>query len=160
MFLFKASSYLSALKEHRQDIYDACKLSMKDISKDNDFTRVNSEAFKECPSDSIDYAVMEKTAHAAVVPMDVGWSDVGSWNALWGMGPKDEHGIVAAGDVSLIDCQDMYVRGEGIRVAAVGVSGLVIVATKDSVLVLPKERAQDVKAIVERLEAEGRDELL
>ena len=160
IFLFRADSVLNEMNTHCQALTSAARAALGAGERDRQVINLDPTLFDACPSDSFDYAVMEKTAQAAVVPMDVGWSDVGSWNALWGMGPKDEHGIVAAGDVSLVDCQDMYVRGEGIRVAAVGVSGLVIVATKDSVLVLPKERAQDVKAIVERLEAEGRDELL
>ena len=92
MFLFKASRYLEELQKHRPDIYDACQLSMEGTSKDNDFLRVNEAAFKVCPSDSIDYAVMEKTDDAVVVPMDAGWSDIGSWSSLWGISKKDGNG--------------------------------------------------------------------
>ena len=160
IFLFRADSVLSEMEEHCGALCAAARKALHDGNQEGQVIDLNAEVFAACPSDSFDYAVMEKTRHAAVVPMDVGWSDVGSWSALWDMGPHDENGTVAVGDVSLIDCQNMYVRGEGIRVAAVGVSDLVIVATGDSVLILPKDRAQDVKAIVARLEAEGRDELL
>ena len=88
MFLFKASRYLEELNKHRPDIYDACKLSIKDLSTDNDFIRVNKAAFEECPSESIDYAVMEQTEHAVVVPMATGWSDIGSWSSLWNISEK------------------------------------------------------------------------
>jgi len=160
IFLFRADSVLAEMTKHSEPLCSAARAALDAGKRDGRVIDLDAALFDACPADSFDYAVMEKTEYAAVVPMNVGWSDVGSWNALWDMGDKDESGTVAAGDVSLIDCKDMYVRGEGIRVAAVGVSDLVIVATKDSVLVLPKDRAQDVKAIVERLEAEGRDELL
>jgi mannose-1-phosphate guanylyltransferase len=158
MFLFKASSYLSALKEHRQDIYDACKLSMKDISKDNDFIRVNSEAFKECPSDSIDYAVMEKTGDAVVVPMDAGWSDIGSWASLWDISEKDANGNSLSGDVMLHESTNSYIRTDDKLVAAIGVNNLVIVSTKDALVVAHKNRVQDVKIIAEKLKRESRSE--
>lgn len=160
IFLFQAKTVLDEMQEHCSELSAAARAALKSGRCEDQVVELDPDLFAACPSDSFDYAVMEKTAHAAVVPIDVGWSDVGSWSALWEMGPRDENGTVAIGDVSLVDTKNLYVRGEGIRVAAVGVSDLVIVATGDSVLVLPRERAQDVKAIIALLDAEGRDDLL
>jgi mannose-1-phosphate guanylyltransferase len=156
MFLFKAGRYLEELKKHRPDIYEACQLSMKDISKDNDFVRINRAAFYECPSDSVDYAVMEKTDDAVVVPMDAGWSDIGSWSSLWDISEKDGHGNAAYGDVTLHKTNNSYIRTDGNLVAAIGVDDLVIVSTKDVVVVGHKNSVQDVKIIAEKLKSESR----
>jgi mannose-1-phosphate guanylyltransferase len=134
MFLFKASRYLQELKKHRLDIYEACQLSIKHISKDNDFIRVNETAFDACPSDSIDYAVMEKTDDAVVVPMDARWSDIGSWSSLWDISEKDGNGNATYGDVMLHESHNSYIRTDGKLVAAIGVDGLVILSTKDHVV--------------------------
>ncbi len=158
MFLFKASRYLEELKKHRSDIYEACQLSMKDISKDNDFLRVNETAFDACPSDSIDYAVMEKTADAVVVPMDVGWSDIGSWSSLWDISEKDVEGNTTYGDVILHESNNSYIRTDGKLVAAIGVNDLVIISTKDVLVVAHKNSAQDVKVVAEKLKCESRSE--
>ena len=158
MFLFKASRYLSALKDYHQDIYDACKLSMKNISDDNDFVRVDSVAFKECPSDSIDYAVMEKTEDAVVISMDVGWSDIGSWSSLWDVSEKDPNGNSSIGDVMLHESTNSYIRTTDKLVAALGVNNLVIVSTKDALVVADKDRVQDIKIIAEKLKKESRSE--
>jgi mannose-1-phosphate guanylyltransferase len=158
MFLFKASRYLEELKKHRQDIYEACQLSMKDLSKDNDFLRVNKVAFEACPSDSIDYAVMEKTDDAVVVPMDAGWSDIGSWSSLWDISDKDGNGNATYGDVMLHESHNSYVRTDGRLVAAVGVDDLVIISTKDVLVVAHKNSVHDVKVIAEKLKAESRSE--
>ena len=158
MFLFKAGRYLEELKKHRPDIYEACQLSVKDISKDNDFVRINRAAFDECPSDSVDYAVMEKTDDAVVVPMDAGWSDIGSWSSLWDISEKDGHGNAAYGDVRFHKTNNSYIRTDGKLVAAIGVDDLVIVSTKDVVVVAHKNSVQDVKIIAEKLKSESRSE--
>jgi mannose-1-phosphate guanylyltransferase len=158
MFLFKASRYLEELKKHRPDIYEACQLSMEGTSKDNDFLRVNEAAFDACPSDSIDYAVMEKTDDAVVVPMDAGWSDIGSWSSLWDISVKDQNGNAVHGDVMLHKSNNCYVRTDGKLVAAIGVDDLVIVSTKDVLVVAHKDSVQDVKVVAQQLKAESRTE--
>jgi len=158
MFLFKASRYMEELKNHSPDIYEACQLSMKDISKDNDFLRVNEAAFDACPSDSIDYAVMEKTTEAVVVPMDVGWSDIGSWSSLWNISDKDGNGNATHGDVVLHETNNSYLRTDGKLVAAIGVDDLIIVSTKDVVVVAHKDSEQNVKVIAEKIKNESRTE--
>ena len=158
MFLFKASRYLEELQSHRPDIYEACQLSIKDISKDNDFLRVNEAAFSACPSDSIDYAVMEKTDDAIVVPMDVGWSDIGSWSSLWDISKKDANGNASFGDVKLHETYNSYIRTDGKLVAAIGVDDLVIVSTKDVLVVAHKDSVQDVKIVAQQLKSESRTE--
>jgi mannose-1-phosphate guanylyltransferase len=158
MFLFKASRYLEELKKHRPDIHKACHQSMKDISKDNDFLRVNESAFNLCPSESIDYAVMEKTDSAVVVPMDAGWSDIGSWSSLWDISEKDENGNAAVGDVTLHESKNSYVRTDNQLAVAVGVDNLVVVSTKDVLMVAHKDRVQEVKIITEELKQDSRSE--
>jgi len=158
MFLFKASRYLEELKKHRPDIYESCQLSMKGISKDNDFSRVNEAVFSQCPSDSIDYAVMEKTHDAVVVPMDAGWSDIGSWSSLWDISDKDGNGNATYGDAMLHESHNSYIRTDGKLVAVIGVDDLVIVSTKDVLVVAHKDSVQDVKAVAQQLKAESRTE--
>lgn len=158
MFLFKASRYLEELKKHRSDIYDAVCLSMEDVAQDNDFFRVNKPAFDACPSESIDYAVMEKTEHAVVVPMDAGWSDIGSWSSLWDISKKDLNGNSVHGDVILHETNNSYVRTDGKLVAAIGVDDLVIVSTKDVLVVAHKDSDQNVKKIAEQLKQKKRTE--
>ncbi len=158
MFLFKASRYLKELKKHRLDIYEACQLSMEATSKDNDFLRVNEAAFGACPSDSIDYAVMEKTDDAVVVPMDADWSDIGSWSSLWDVSEKDGSGNATYGDVTLHESRNSYIRTDGKLVAAIGVNDLVIVSTKDVLVVAHKESVQDVKVVAQQLKSDERSE--
>lgn len=158
MFLFKVSTYLEELEAHAPAMLQACRLALENAKSDLDFLRLDKEAFTACPSDSIDYAVMEKTTGASVVPLDAGWSDVGAWSALWGVKERDDCGNVAKGDVLLHDVKDSYIHASSRMVAAVGVDDHVIVETADAVLVASKDRVQDVKAIVERLKREGRDE--
>ena len=158
MFLFKASRYLEELKKNRPDIYEACHLSMKDISKDNDFLRVNDAAFNACPGESIDYAVMEQTDDAVVVPMDAGWSDIGSWSSLWDISDKDGNGNATCGDVMLHESHNSYIRTDGKLVVAVGVNDLVIVSTKDVLVVAHKDSVQEVKAVAQQLKTESRTE--
>ena len=158
MFLFKASRYLESLQKHRSDIYDACQLSMNGVTQDNDFSRVNKIDFEACPSESIDYAVMEKTKHAVVVPMDAGWSDIGSWSSLWNISKKDLNGNSVHGDVILHETNNSLVRTDGKLVAAIGVDDLVIVSTKDVLVVAHKDRDQDVKKVTEQLKQKKRIE--
>ena len=158
MFLFKASRYLEELKKHSPDIYKACQLSMEGTSKDNDFLRVNEAFFAACPSDSIDYAVMEKTDDAFVVPMDAGWSDIGSWSSLWDISEKDGNGNATYGDVMLHESNNSYVRADDKLVSVIGVSDLVIVSTKDVLLVAHKNSVQNVKKVTEQLKQKHRPE--
>ena len=158
MFLFKASRYLEELQKYCPDIYEACKLSMTDISKDNDFLRVNEAVFAACPAESIDYAVMEKTNDAAVVPLNAGWSDIGSWSSLWDVSEKDCDGNASFGDVMLHESNNSYIRADRKLVAAIGVDDLVIISTKDVLVVAHKNRVQDVKVISQKLKSKLRPE--
>ncbi|MGB0465977.1 MAG: mannose-1-phosphate guanylyltransferase/mannose-6-phosphate isomerase [Pontibacterium sp.] len=160
MFMFRADRYLEELKTHRPDILEACEKSMQQTRSDLDFQRVDAEAFTQCPEDSIDYAVMEKTDQAVVVPLDAGWNDVGSWAALWEIKDKDARNNVAIGDVILEDTSNSYVYARDRLVSVLGVDDLVVVDTKDAVLVTTKERGQDVKAIVNQLKTADRPEYL
>ncbi|MBY7730297.1 mannose-1-phosphate guanylyltransferase/mannose-6-phosphate isomerase [Vibrio splendidus] len=158
MFMFKASRYLEELSEHHPEILAACKLALSKQNTDLDFIRIDADAFKNSPSDSIDYAVMEKTSHATVIPMDVGWNDIGSWSAIWDVSDKDEHNNVIEGDVLTVDSQHNYIHAENKLVATVGVDNLIIVETKDAILVANKDKVQGVKSIVSQLNQAGRTE--
>jgi mannose-1-phosphate guanylyltransferase/mannose-6-phosphate isomerase len=158
MFLFRASRYLAELGRHAPDILEACRRSFAGAQRDLDFTRVDGEAFRACRSESIDYAVMEKTDSAAVVPLDAGWSDVGSWDSLHAALDGDAAGNVTRGDVVLEDCGGSFVYAGSRLVAAVGLKDHVVVETKDAVLVAPRDRVQDVKALVNRIRSNGRQE--
>ncbi|MGB2742329.1 MAG: mannose-1-phosphate guanylyltransferase/mannose-6-phosphate isomerase [Cognaticolwellia sp.] len=158
MFLFKASRYLDELKAHRPDILAACEKAMADTQSDFDFIRVNNSAFESCPDDSVDYAVMEKTADAVVVPMDCGWSDVGSWSALWEVSDKDTDGNALIGDVIVVDTKNTLVHAKEKLVATIGLENIAIVETKDAILVSKLSEVQKVKQIVEHLKSEERSE--
>ena len=158
MFLFGAQQYLNELMEYRPDIHDACVRAMERTGADLDFIRVNAERFAACPSESVVYAVMEKTRNARVVPMDAGWSDVGSWSSPWEVAEQDANKNVTQGDVMAHDTSNSLVYAENGLVATVGVDNLVIIQTKDAVLVAVKDRVQDVKAIVAQIQSEGRSE--
>lgn len=158
MFLFKASRFLSELKAFRPDIYESCKKAIKFQSNDLDFIRVDKTEFEACPDESIDYAVMEHTKDAVVVPMDAGWSDVGGFSALWEVSEQDANGNAFKGDVKAVDTKNTLVFGEDKLVATVGVKDLIIVNTKDAVLVAHKDKSQHVKAIVQQLKSEDRSE--
>jgi len=159
MFMFKASRYLAELKIQRPDILAACEKAMIDTKSDLDFVRVNTAAFEACPDDSVDYAVMEKTTDAVVVPMDCGWSDVGSWSALWEVSPKDNKGNAFKGDVMAIDTKNSFVHAQDKLVAIIGLEDIVVVETKDAILVSKLSEVQKVKKIVEQLKTEKRSEL-
>lgn len=158
MFLFRADRYLEELDRLQPAIGKAARKAVEKANADLDFLRLDKKAFGASPAISIDYAVMEKTPAAALVPADMGWSDVGSWTALQGIGKADAKGTVKVGDVITEDVRNAYLRSEGPLVAALGVENIVVVATKDAVLVAGRDRAQDVKKIVEKLKAKDRKE--
>jgi mannose-1-phosphate guanylyltransferase / mannose-6-phosphate isomerase len=158
MFMFRAARYIEELRTHRPEIVTQCVAAIAGAKADLDFTRVDREAFEACESDSIDYAVMENTAHAWVVPLDAGWSDVGSWASLHNASDADIAGNVAVGDVLLEDARNCYLYSESRLVAVIGLEDCVVVETKDAVLVAPRDRAHEVKHLVARLKAEGRYE--
>ncbi|MBF0445003.1 MAG: mannose-1-phosphate guanylyltransferase/mannose-6-phosphate isomerase [Magnetococcales bacterium] len=160
MFMFSASKFLEELAQFSPEILIACKKAVGQAEKDLDFLRLDNDAFSSCPKDSIDYAVMEKTALSVVMPLDAGWSDVGSWSALWEVGDKDECNNVLKGDISLEDSSDCYINASHRLVAAVGLKDHVIIETSDSIFVAPKSQVQKVKAIVERLKTQGRVETI
>jgi mannose-1-phosphate guanylyltransferase len=160
MFMFKASRYLEELKKFCPDIYHNCKLVIENIDESFDYLRLKAEVFDKCPSESIDYAVMEKTKDAAVVPLDASWNDVGSWSALWDINSKDKQGNVVIGDVIIHDVNDSYFYAGSKLVTAIGVDNLVIVETPDAVMVSSKYRVQDVKEIVEHLNSKKRSEAI
>ncbi|HIF9419451.1 TPA: mannose-1-phosphate guanylyltransferase/mannose-6-phosphate isomerase [Photobacterium damselae] len=160
MFLFKASRYLAEIEKYAPDILVACQAAIDNSTVDLDFTRLDKVMFMECPDDSIDYAVMEKTQDAVVVPMDASWSDVGSWSALWEVNDKDEMGNAIRGDVLLENTSNSYVYSQDKLVATVGIDNLVVVETKDAVLVAHKDKVQDVKGIVNKLKKADRYEYL
>jgi len=159
MFVFRADILLAELTRLEPEIVDACRASLKGAKRDLDFVRLDAAAFEKAKNMSIDYAVMERTAKAAVVPCEIGWSDVGAWSSLWSLQKRDENGNVLQGDVLVHDSRDSFVRNEKGLTALVGVHDLVVVVTEDAVLVADKARAQDVKAIVDQLKASGRTEL-
>lgn len=158
MFMFKPSRYLEELQKHSPDMVAACRQAHEGGQKDLDFTRVDAETFGGCPEDSIDYAVMEKTDAAIVVPLAAEWSDVGSWSALWDVSDKDESGNTHKGDVLSVDSANCFVQTDKKLIATVGVEDLVIVETDDAILVSSKSRVQDVKTVVNSLKADGRSE--
>lgn len=158
MFLFRASAFLSELKRFQPEILDACGQAIGAIEQDMDFVRIDADKFRASPAISIDYAVMEKTGAAALVPLDAGWNDIGSWSALWDVQERDDAGNALTGDVLALDSKDILVRAESRLVATVGVEDLVIVETKDAVLVAHKNHVQNVKDIVERIRKLGRQE--
>lgn len=158
MFLFRAERYLSELGQFQPAMLDACVAAVRDGYRDLDFCRLDEKAFTGSPSDSIDYAVMEHTSHAVVLPASIGWSDVGSWSALWEVQQGDASGNVVRGDVYLDGVSNCLVRAERRLVAVLGVSDLVVVETDDAVLVAHKDQVQRVKQVVDHLKQQGRSE--
>ncbi|MEB4800900.1 mannose-1-phosphate guanylyltransferase/mannose-6-phosphate isomerase [Acinetobacter soli] len=158
MFMFKADVYLNELQKYAQDIYSSCVASMHDTKADLDFIRIDKDVFKQCRSESIDYAVMEQTQDAVVVPLDANWNDVGSWSALWDIQNKDDQGNVIQGDVITVKSQNNYVFSESRLVSLLGVDNLVVIETKDAILVADKSKVQDIKKIVETIKEQGRTE--
>lgn len=166
LFMMRASVWLAALEICRPDIAAACETAWTQGSADGEFVRVGKDAFSQCPSDSIDYAVMERIAAGqntslpvgVVIPLAAGWSDVGAWEALWNVLPKDADGNVAQGDVLMQDSRNTLALSEGRLIACVGVDDLIVVETADAILVAHKNKTQDVKKIVDRLKQAGRSE--
>jgi mannose-1-phosphate guanylyltransferase/mannose-6-phosphate isomerase len=165
LFMMRASVWLNAMEQCRPDILSACDAAWKVEQLDGNFVRVGKAEFEQCPSDSIDYAVMEKIAAGVnnlpagiVIPLSAGWSDVGAWGSLWQVLPKDLSGNTTQGDVMLTDCVDTLAFSGGRLVACVGVSDLVVVETPDAILVAHKSKTQDVKKIVDSLKREARTE--
>ena len=168
LFMMRASVWLAAMKTCRPDIAAACEAAWKQGREDGEFVRVGKDAFSQCPSDSIDYAVMERIAAdreaasalpvGVVIPLSAGWSDVGAWEALWNVLPKDSAGNVAQGDVMMQDSRNTLALSEGRLIACVGVDDLIVVETADAILVAHKNKTQDVKKIVDRLKQAGRSE--
>jgi mannose-1-phosphate guanylyltransferase / mannose-6-phosphate isomerase len=159
IFLFPVGLLLSELERLQPEMVTAAKAAVAKAKRDLDFLRLDRDAFAKAPSNSIDYAVMEHTPHAAIVPVEMGWSDVGTWDALWMVGNQDAAGNVTAGDVIATDVKNSYLRTESGLLAVLGVDDLVVVATADAVLVTCRDRAQDIKQIVAKLERDGRSEL-
>ena len=160
MFVFRADVLLAELTRYEPGLVECCRASLAAATRDLDFVRLDVASFEKAKDISIDYALMERTDKAAVVPCDLGWSDVGAWSSLWSLQTRDADGNVIQGDVLIHDSQDSFVRNEKGLTALVGVKNLVVVVTEDAVLVADKHRAQDVKAIVDRMRLANRPELL
>ena len=158
MFVFTARTLLAELERYAPDVLAAVRLAVQGRVRDLDFIRLDAAAFAACPDISLDYAVAERTTLAAVIPADLGWSDVGSWDALWEQSPKDADGNATVGDVLLEGSKDCYVRSDGILTAVVGLQDAIVVVTEDAVLAMHRDRAQDVKNVVARLRKAGRPE--
>lgn len=158
MFMFKASRYIEELGKYNPEMLEVCRRAIETEAPDLDFIRVDSEIFSTCPEDSIDYAVMEKTDSAAMVPLDAGWSDVGSWTSLWETADKDEDGNICVGDTILEKTRNSYVNAEQRLVSVIGLEDVIVVETKDAVMVAHKDDAQSIKNVVNKLKAEKRPE--
>ena len=158
IFLFPARLYIDELERLRPAMVAACRRALTEGRRESDFIRLDKEAFSACDGDSVDYAVMENTRRAAVVPVAMGWSDIGSWDSLWEMSCKDREGNSIEGNVVAEDTRNCYLRSEAGLVAAIGIEDLVVVGTADAVMVAPRKRAQDVRKLVARLVKERRDE--
>ncbi len=158
MFVFQARRYLEILGQFQPEMLRYCREAFQKRQQDLDFTRIDKASFSVCPSDSIDYAVMEKADNAVVVPLNAGWSDVGSWSALWEINPQDAAGNVVRGDVITEQVKNSYIHSEGKLIAALGVEDCIIVDTDDVVLVATKDKVQDVKKLVEQVKAKDRQE--
>ncbi|MBL6459610.1 mannose-1-phosphate guanylyltransferase/mannose-6-phosphate isomerase, partial [Belnapia sp. T6] len=158
MFVATVATLLGELRQFCPELLEVVGRAMAEAKRDLDFVRLGAAAFAAAPAISIDYAVMEKTRLAAVVPASIGWSDVGSWAALWEAGAKDARGNVAVGPVAMVDSEGCLIRSEGTLTGVVGLRDMVVVTTDDAVLVMPRDRAQDVKQLVDQLRREGRKE--
>ena len=158
MFLFKASVFLEELEKYSPTVIKSCKKALKENSIDMDFQRLNKEAFKDCPNISIDFAVMEQTKLGVVLPLNVGWSDVGSWKSIWEVSKKDKNGNALLGNVISKDLNNCYVRSENRLVVGIGLENLLVVETNDAILIAEKNHDQEVKSIVNQLIEENRSE--
>tara|TARA_B110000211_G_C14090215_1_gene558610 strand:- start:4027 stop:5424 length:1398 start_codon:yes stop_codon:yes gene_type:complete len=158
MFLFRASRYLDELEHFRPDIFEACKAASVKFEADLDFFRIDEKEFISCPSESIDYAVLEKTEDAVVVPMHARWSDIGSWSSLWDVSEKDNNSNVIQGDVITHRTKNCYIKTDGQLIATTGVDDLIVISTKDAIMVAHKDNAQDAKVLVQKLKDDKRTE--
>ncbi len=158
MFMFRADTFVEELKTHCPKILIACEAAIDNARQDNDFLWLDSDSLAACPSISIDYAVMEKTSRAVVVPASLGWNDIGSWAALWSVSKKDETGNVLAGDVIALETNDCYIRGDSRLVATIGLEDLIVVDTADALLVAQKRHSKKVKTLVDQLKSADRRE--
>lgn len=159
MFMFKASTYIEELKKFNSEIVEACERSLENTESDLDFLRVEKASFSACPDDSIDYAVMEKTSKACMVTLDAGWNDVGSWTSLWDTAKtKDQNDNVVIGDVILNDVHNSYINSEQRLISVIGLDDVIVVETKDAVLVAAKDQVQNIKSVVNQLKQEKRPE--
>ena len=159
MFMFKAQRFLQELQKFNPDMYGACRQAVENAIEDIDFLRLDEAAFKLSPSDSIDYAVMEKTQDAVVLPLDAGWSDVGSWSSLWEISEQDAQGNVCHGDVLTQNVKNCYLRSEHRLIAAIGLEDHVVIETADAVMISHKDQVQDIKNIVGQLKQQNREEV-
>ncbi len=160
MFLFRASAYLDALGRLRPDILRACRAAMARTRDDGDFTRIEAAAFLGCPAESVDYAVMEHADKVAMVGLAAGWSDIGSWDALWRIAARDGEGNALQGDVQAVGCRNVYARSDGRLVSLLGLEDVVVVDTADAVLIAARDRVQDIRGLVAELKGQGRPEAL
>jgi mannose-1-phosphate guanylyltransferase/mannose-6-phosphate isomerase len=160
MFMFRAKDFLKELEERQPKILEHCRAALTGAQTDLDFVRLNAAAFEKCPSDSIDYAVMEHTKNGVVIPSDIGWSDVGSWSSLWEVSDKDSEGNRFVGDVIAKNSNNNFVHSDGRLVTLVGINDVVVVDTDDAVLIASRDQVQDVKSIVEELKSSDRTEHL
>ncbi len=158
MFMFRASRYLEELEKYQPEVLNDSTAAYEKATADFDFTRLDADAFAKCPSISIDYAVMEQTKDARVVPLDAGWSDIGSWSSLWDICDKDYQGNTLTGDIIALDTKNSYVSAENKLITTIGLEDLIIIDTKDALLVAHKDKSEDVKKIVELLKSEDRSE--
>ncbi|PHZ85943.1 mannose-1-phosphate guanylyltransferase/mannose-6-phosphate isomerase [Paremcibacter congregatus] len=158
MFMFRASRYLAELEKYNPDVVTHCTAALEQAEADFDFTRLNSDAFAKCPGISIDYAVMEQTTEARVVPLDAGWSDIGSWSSLWDVCDKDDNGNTLTGDIITDNTRNSYIFAEHKLVTTIGIDELIVVDTKDALLVAHKDKSEDVKNILEELKKRARTE--
>lgn len=159
MFMFKASTYLQELEKFNPAIAQNAKNAIQSCKNDLDFIRLDKESFEQCPEDSIDYAVMEKTEHAVVVPLNANWNDVGAWNSVWEVSQKDENGNSLRGDVIAQDTRNSLIHAETRLVSTLGVENIVVIETADAVLVAAQSKVQDIKKIVEKLKSNQRCEI-
>lgn len=158
MFAFTAGSFLKELEKFNPDMLEKCQLALKSAKIDMDFVRLDKEIFASCHSDSIDYAVMEKTAKAVVIPMDAAWNDVGTWSALWDVTAKDSSGNAIMGDVFTVNTHNSFIHAHSKLVTVVGLDNVIVVETDDAVMIAAKDKVQDVKDIVDQLKAQSRSE--
>ena len=158
MFVATAATMLAEMEAHAPEVLKGVRAAVAGATRDGDFIRLEAAAFTATPSISIDYAVMERTQKSAVVPASIGWSDIGSWAALWEIQPKDAAGNAVLGPVELVDAKNCYVRSEGILTGVIGLEDVVVVVTDDAVLAMHRDHAQDVKKLVDQLKARGAKE--